>query len=64
MALSNPQAGSHKKQTTIRLRTTVTGIELDGTITLQDGTVIKKDLVVVADGIRVSKEKLAFGIPG
>ncbi len=62
MALSDPKAGSHKKKTTIRLRSTVKDIELDGTITLQDNTVIKKDLVVVADGIRVGQGRLLLGI--
>ncbi|KAH7110262.1 hypothetical protein EDB81DRAFT_768925 [Dactylonectria macrodidyma] len=52
MVLGDPEAGSHKKRSIIRLGVTVQNIDLDGSITLQDDTVIKKDLVVVADGIR------------
>lgn len=60
--MGGPRSGSHEKKAIIQLCTTVKDIQLDGTITLEDGTVIKKDLVVVADGIRVSKLTLGLDI--
>jgi salicylate hydroxylase len=37
----------------IRLATEVSSVEIDGTVTLDDKTTVKKDLIVAADGIRV-----------
>lgn len=38
----------------LNLATSVSKLEQDGTIHFENGTSIKKDLVVAADGIRVS----------
>lgn len=38
----------------INLLSEVADIDLEGTITLANGECVKKDLVVVADGVRVS----------
>lgn len=37
----------------IHLATAVSRVELDGTLTFEDNTTVKKDLIVAADGIRV-----------
>jgi salicylate hydroxylase len=44
---------STKAVAKLNLLTEVVGVDLDGTVTLADRTQVKKDLVVVADGIRV-----------
>ncbi|CZR40566.1 uncharacterized protein FPRO_05466 [Fusarium proliferatum ET1] len=38
----------------IHLATAVSRVEIDGTVTLEDNTKVKKDLIVAADGIRAS----------
>lgn len=42
----------------IHLLTEVVDLDLDGTLTLADGRKLTKDLVVVADGVRVCLEVL------
>lgn len=44
-----------KAVATINLSLEVADIDLDGTITLASGQHVKKDLIVVADGVRVSR---------
>lgn len=38
---------------TLHLLTEVVDLDLDGKITLENGTQLRKDLVIVADGVRV-----------
>lgn len=50
---------STKAVAKINLSSEVEDIDLEGTITLASGESVKKDLVVVADGVRVSADILS-----
>jgi 2-polyprenyl-6-methoxyphenol hydroxylase-like FAD-dependent oxidoreductase len=48
----------------INLSSEVADINLDGTITIASGKCIKKDLIVVADGVRVSSTLTELRVTG
>ncbi|KAF5962979.1 salicylate hydroxylase [Fusarium bulbicola] len=59
--LATEPTSTRSRVARIHLATAVSRVELDGTVTLEDKTTVKKDLIVAADGIRASFLQTVLG---